>query len=254
MRILETTGSSYLLIHGFSLENLNAGTSDNKDWKYIAWGDPEKDLMGRIPTGIFYALKYLPEKIFIGSGASKINTGQKSNKWIIEAEFMYQYLIENLSGLQKFTRLNERIGEFGGLENVKRFIESRTKLDTDSKSTLGEIKNIHNKIREDEKAICYFTVSSPSHLPRITKYIVNEMRGNCLKNLDFFIPVPASTDYADQNEVVVFEPSSKKETTNTLEPSTILNQYFSLNRENQILFLKQSESFFNEHKRNIEHP
>ncbi|MBV6438743.1 MAG: hypothetical protein EPGJADBJ_00369 [Saprospiraceae bacterium] len=250
------TGSSYLLIHGFSLENLNLGSSDNKDWKYIAWGVPEKDLMGRIPTGIFYALKYLPKKIFIGSGASKIDisllekkTRVTSKRWVIEAEFMYHYLIENISDLQQFTKLNERIEEFGGLENVKKFIESRTALDIDSKSTLGEIKNLHSKIQEDEEVPFYFTVSSPSHLPRITKYIINEMRKYDIKGIDFFIPVAASTDYANENEVLVFEPSSKKGT-NNLEPATILNQYFYLNQEGQNLFLKQSESFFNAFKRN----
>lgn len=185
-----------ILVHGY---NLNAG-----QWDDVAWGAPS-ERAGRVPVGVFVALREEADLMVFGSGASK-------KDGLLESEATARLLWERFDELAGFSIFKDHLPGLKHPETSGRYrerIESILHLDTASRNTREEIANAGRFFidRDVERVIL---VSSPTHLPRCLRdacAIYGEGQGmsGLLQGL---YAAPSITGYPGYTaaDVVIFEP------------------------------------------------
>jgi len=248
--------NSAIIIHGYSLltssQLAKSIETVNRNWEHVVWGDPEKQVLGRIPYGILQALLQRPKILIIGSGATCIcgdsaitrklweTTGRPAQvKW--EADFTFETLLHQFQELTKFEALDKTIANFGGIDKAKDFIKKNTVTDVDSWNTRDELFNALAKCKTRNIKILR-SISNPSHAPRCLLIALNAMKVMGYKVS--FIPDPCGSDFSEDENVVIFEPQSGPDPKREISPCNVFEKYFNLSEQEKILLLKSCQSFF----------
>lgn len=142
--------SSLVLIHGYAV--------DTPDWEPVVWGDPFAGELGRVPAGLFEALRRPRSRVLFGSaqgapgGVSEAEyTLSVARERAVELVFVFAPLL-NASPADVRAYLDKILGE-GALT-------TQTALNT--KEEVSEAAAICSRDAYDELVL----VSSPNHLPR----------------------------------------------------------------------------------------
>lgn len=144
-RSAATTG---ILVHGCHLE------ADG--WEAIVWGDPARNLLGRLPHAALLAWeeRHSLRRVVCGTGASQAADGRT------EAEVTIDLLWSRF----------DRLAEFDAFRSVDlaalcRLLRAVVRAETRSQNTAEEVTSALGAFRSEgvRKAIL---VSSPTHLPR----------------------------------------------------------------------------------------
>jgi hypothetical protein len=251
------SNSFSILIHGYTLlahsHFTNISEIGSRSWDNVAWGDIKNNSMGRVPFGVFLALKYKPIKLIFGTGASCVFNEKPISRsdWIRigkplevewEADFTFKYLLENFEILLKFDKLKNAINENGGLLKSQKYIESIHVLENKSKNSEEEIIAAINICSEND--IKYLLrVTNPSHEPRCVS-----IQNNYLKRytglFQHVFSLPCETDFSDNEEVLIFEPQSGPGKRVEYSPCKILKSFFLLSNAEKTRFLKDTEDYF----------
>ncbi|HLC44283.1 MAG: hypothetical protein A2722_03450 [Candidatus Doudnabacteria bacterium RIFCSPHIGHO2_01_FULL_50_11] len=141
-----------ILIHGCHV--------DAEGWERIIWGDPEKGLLGRIPTGIALALSEEADLIFWGTGASERN-GKK------ESQIIFQYALRHL---EELPALFERAGrvtyrKYPTPFELEKLLPKISYIDLVTQNTAQEVEAAAAECRA-RGITRLILVSSPTHIGR----------------------------------------------------------------------------------------
>lgn len=255
--------NSVIIIHGYSLLASNQLSkrieTGNRCWEYVVWGDPEKQILGRIPYGILKALLQRPKILILGSGATCIykdvpitRTELEANgspgqvKW--EADFTFETLQHKFRELIRFKSLNEAITNFGGIDEARDFIKRITVTDVASWNSRDELFNALAKCETNNIKILR-SISNPSHAPRCLLIALKAME--VMRYKVTFVPDPCESDFSEDENVVIFEPQSGPGPKQEITPCDVFEKYFNLSKKDKILLLKTCQRFFK--NRNLKH-
>lgn len=180
--------SAAVLIHSCHLQA--------SDWEKIAWGDPEKGVLGRVPKALLVAIEHKSELIFWGTGASEID-GKK------ESWYTYEYSLKQIRSLSEvYSQSN-----FGmSVSETIEWIESVSRADSLTQNTVEEIAEA-GLICLERGVMKLILVSSPTHIARCHQEALKLREQGGLKNLA--ISAEASdTCYFNSTsaDVVIIEP------------------------------------------------
>ncbi|MEK7101814.1 MAG: ElyC/SanA/YdcF family protein [Patescibacteria group bacterium] len=140
-----------VLIHGCHLQA--------EGWENIIWGNPEKGILGRVPKGIFEALKWNSDIMIFSTGASEKN-GVKEGKYI------FQYALQ---------RLEEMISLIPDpTMDLRAFVQERARLELSSQNTREEVL-ASARLAHAEGIERLVLVSSPSHILRAHKDAISAL-------------------------------------------------------------------------------
>lgn len=248
--------NSAIIIHGYSLLTSSQPSksleTENRSWEYVVWGDPEKQILGRIPYGILQALLQRPEILILGSGATCIyrdspitrkvweeNGSPAHVKW--EADFTFETLQHQFRELTKFEALNKAIANFGGIDKAKEFIKKITVTDVDSWNSRDELFNALAKCKTNNIKILR-SISNPSHAPRCLLIALNAMKVMGYKAT--FVPDPCESDFSEDENVVIFEPQSGPGPKQDISPCKVFEKFFNLSEKDKVSLLKTCQTFF----------
>lgn len=253
-----------VLVHGYTLvaQSDATGSEDigSREWNHVVWGNSACQMLGRVTKGVLLALKHRAKILILGTGASCIfeNNPISFKKWVSlgkpsnvlwEAEYAYNKLISNFNMLYNFKEVENVILSFGGLDKAQSYIERISTKDIQSRNTEEEVRNAL-KVCNEKGIETLISVSNLSHVPRCTAIALKEM--NKMKYNNYFLPSPCSSDFADDNEALIFEPQSGPGPKQVLHPCNILKKYFYLSEELKSKFLEECKDFFDENLSNAD--
>ena len=138
-----------------------------RDWEHVCWGDPEKGLLGRIPTALRLARDINATKIVWSTGASRLGNSQ----W--EADVMFDRALHSYERLIK-----DFPDDFGPRWFTKRcyrqYLERTRVSDIESINTLTSLQWLRGYIRHNfnrGELVQVYSVTSANHCPRTMRDI-----------------------------------------------------------------------------------
>ena len=239
-----------VLIHGYTLETLYKTGLKNRQWRHIVWGDPDKNLLGRVPKGILLALKQKAIKIIFGTGSSWIKNEKTGSRqeWIkeghptdvtFEGDFTLQFLFEHFHELTRFSELEKMFIKMGGIKEAREFVRRVSVTENESHNTATEIRNVLKKCQKFQLISDIFLVTNPSHTPRCDatmKKILQEERHR-FQNI---FSVSCDTDFTEiGEEPFVCEPHSGPAPRPELLPLDVFPNIFKVPLEKRVQCLKE---------------
>lgn len=184
------------------------------DWRGIAWGHKDKQMLGRIPKGVLVAHEYDADVVIFGTGASKKTvienegTDRQVSVEKVEGQYTLDYMLRHFEDLHDFR-------QFKGLDlgHLKRRMTEISIADVESTNTVTELRNaaIEFGKRDIQR---FMLVSSPTHISRCIKHACSVLMTDDLRHFhDRLLATPSDTCYMGHRpeDVVIFEPPHRKD-------------------------------------------
>jgi hypothetical protein len=233
-RVMTETG---ILIHVYHLGANN--------WEQLVWGEPDKDLMGPLPTLVKLLLidqtyKSLPSII--------LYTGPRGENELLLGGITKQLLIKNFDKLHEFAQLRPLLNQL--TEDNKQEITSLIK-----QITIGiPLNNTEDEITQAAKHFeelgvrNVIQIAVSSHAPRCIQMQSKARRAGIIPNDQLWSVIASDTTFnkTSPTDVTIIEPPHRgDDPLLNVHPSIseVTKQYFSLTPKNKLAFIKYTETF-----------
>lgn len=212
------------------------------NWTEHEWGIPSEGLLGQIPTTVLLAREYLPKTIAFGTGAS-----QKGG--VLEADYIYQYLMDNFEKLTEFPQFQDM--NLFGLSRLANFIYRSAVRETKSQNTAQEIEYVA-KIFDANGIGRMMAVANPDHISRcyqLAHQIGQKVPLECLQTGHIFAAQSAVgyNGTANITSKIVEMPHRGDDKSPNL--ASTIGSYFGLPVEAKEEYFKFSQEFFSKYKK-----
>lgn len=137
------------------------------DWEHVCWGDPEKGLLGRIPTALRLARDIGADKIVWSTGASRLGKAQ----W--EADVMFDVAHQSYDRLAKDFP-EDFVSPWFTKSSFRKYLERTRVNDIVSTNTLSSLQWLHKYVRQAfsrGEPVHVYSVTSANHVPRTARDI-----------------------------------------------------------------------------------